>query len=148
VSTARNRAILPHGAYGLVRQRVDWLLCDRMGLFRRNKSVGFDTGHAGDNQLLAQLSQMGDLSAPRHWVHYLYFTDEAAVRGAAPAISAAGWELQQVADSAAGGPEWVVIAERHGAVTSPETIREARVFFEGVAAQWPGGDYEGWEASA
>lgn len=119
-----------------------------MGLFRRNKSVGFDTGHAGDDQLLAQLSQMSDPSAPRHWVHYLYFADEAAARSAALAVGAAGWELQQLAESATGGPEWVVIAERHGAITTPETVREARAFFEGVAAQWPGAEYDGWEASA
>ena len=138
---------MPHGAFGHVRQ-ASTAYSAAMGLFRRNRSVGFDTGHAGDDQLLRQLSHMSDLSAPRHWVHYLYIADEAAARGAALAISAAGWELQQVAESAAGGPEWVVVAERHGAITSPETVREARVFFEGVAAHWPGGDYDGWEASA
>jgi len=117
-------------------------------LFRRRNAVHFDTGHAGDDQLLAQLSQMSDLTAPRHWVHYLYFADEAAARGAAAVVAAAGWELQNVAESAAGGPEWVVIAERHGAVTSPEAVREARRFFDGIARQWAGGDYDGWEASA
>lgn len=119
-----------------------------MGLFRRRKPPGFDTGHAGDDQLLTQLAQITDLSAPRHWLHYLYFADEAAARGAADVISGAGWELQTVAESADGGPQWVVVAERHGAVTSPEAVREARVFFEAVAHQWPGGDYDGWEASA
>ena len=119
-----------------------------MGLFRRHKAASFDTGHAGDDQLLTQLAQMTDLSAPRHWVHYLYFADEAAARGAAEVVSAAGWTLQNVEESAAGGPEWVVIAERHGAVTSPEAVRDARVFFESVAQRWPGGDYDGWEASA
>ena len=53
-----------------------------------------------------------------------------------------------MAESAAGGPQWVVIAERNGAVTSPEAVREARTFFERVARQWPGGEYDGWEASA
>ncbi|MBR7743123.1 ribonuclease E inhibitor RraB [Phycicoccus sp. BSK3Z-2] len=108
----------------------------------------FDTGHAGDDQLLAQLAQMSDLSAPRHWVHYLYVADEPSARGAADAVQATGWDLQNVAESATGGPEWVVVAERHDAVTTPQAVREARAFFESVAQQWPGGEYDGWEASA
>ena len=119
-----------------------------MGLFRRSKPVLFDTGHQGDDQLLRQLSHLSDLSAPRHWVHYLYFADEASARGAAEVVLAAGWELQNVAESASGGPEWIVIAERHRVVTSPVAVRDARGFFESVAKQWPGGDYDGWEASA
>jgi hypothetical protein len=47
--------------------------------------------------------------------------------------------------AAAGGPEWIVIAETQ-AITSPTAVREARRFFEGVAATH-GGDYDGWEAS-
>ncbi|NYG07474.1 hypothetical protein BJ986_001961 [Phycicoccus badiiscoriae] len=95
-----------------------------MGLFWRNKLASFDTGHAGDDQTLTQLSQMSGLTAPRRWVHYPYFADEAGVREAAGVVAAAGWELQNVAESAAGGPDWVVIAERHGAVTDPDTVRE------------------------
>lgn len=91
---------------------------------------------------------MSDLTLTRHWVHYLYFADEAAARAAAEVVQAAGWYLQEVSESAAGGPEWVVIAEKYSAVTSPEAVREARLFFEAVAQQWPGGNYDGWEASA
>lgn len=120
-----------------------------MGLFgRREKTTQFNTGHAGDDRLLAELAKMSDLTAPRHWVHYLYFADEVAARGAAEAVKAAGWELQRVAEAAGGGPEWVVIAEQHRAITSPESVRDARAFFEAVAQDWPGGDYDGWEASA
>lgn len=118
-----------------------------MGLFRRKQVVRFDTGHAGDDQLLTQLAKMSDLAAPRHWVHYLYFADEAAARGGAGVVEAAGWLLDTVAETAAGGPEWVVIAERKDAVTSPEAVRDARLFFEAVARQWAGGEYDGWEAS-
>lgn len=139
--TYRCRGVQPQEVPGHWQHRA-------MGLFGRRKAAQFDTGHAGDDQLLAQLAQMGDLAAPRHWVHYLYFADEAAARGAAVAVEAAGWGLQDVAESAAGGPEWVVIAERHGAVTTPEAVRSARMFFETVAQQWAGGDYDGWEASA
>lgn len=148
----------PDGGAGNVLICRFWRGCTRwrwttgnlssMGLFRRSTPVPFDTGHEGDDQLLTQLSQMSDLTAPRHWVHYLYFADEASARGAAEVVLAAGWGLQNVAESATGGPEWVVIAERQGAVTSPEAVRDARQFFESVAEQWPGGDYDGWEASA
>ncbi len=141
------RPTMPAGALQHVRPASTGYSAP-MGFLRRKKTAGFGTGHSGDDQLLAQLSQMSDLSTPRHWVHYLYFANEAAARGAAPTIAAADWDLQQVAESAAGGPEWVVIAERHRAITSPKAVREARLLFERVAAQWPGGDYDGWEASA
>lgn len=44
------------------------------------------------------------------------------------------------------GPGWVVIAEQYRAVTSAESVRNARMFFEGVAARVPNGEYDGWDA--
>lgn len=79
-------------------------------------------------------------------MHYLYFMGEPQARSAAEVVSAAGWQIQRVDAAAGGGPEWVVIAESH-AVTSPSSVRDARLFFEGVAATHEGGDYDGWEAS-
>jgi hypothetical protein len=121
-----------------------------MGLFtRRPKQVvpGIaPTGHAGDDALLVQISSVSDLDTARHWVHYLYVPDEPRARSVAEVVSAAGWDVQQVDESAAGGPEWVVVVERHGAVTSPFAVRDARLFFEGVAATHDG-EYDGWEAS-
>ena len=121
-----------------------------MGLFtRRPKQPPLDfasTGDAGDDALLAHIASVSDLDAERHWVHYVYLPDEARARSVAVVVIAAGWELQRVDVSAGGGPEWVVIAERHGAVTSPRAVREARLFFEGVAATHDG-EYDGWEAS-
>lgn len=120
-----------------------------MGIFRRSKQpVSVSTGHPVDDELLARLGQLGDLNAPRHWVHYLYFADETAARGAAEVVASAGWTLRTVDESAAGGPEWVVIADQHDVVLDAPTVQSARTFFETVAAQWPGGDYDGWEASA
>jgi hypothetical protein len=96
--------------------------------------------------LLAQIASQSDLDAPRHWVHYLYVQDEPQARSAAQVVSAAGWGIQRVDVAAGGGPGWVVIAEAQ-AITSPAAVREARLFFEGVAATHEGGDYDGWEAS-
>ena len=104
------------------------------------------TGHAGDDQLLAQIAERSNLMAPRHWVHYLYSANEASARRAAVDIEAGGWEIQKV-DVEAQGSGWVVIAEQHDVVTSPDAVRAAREFFEGVAASVEGGDYDGWEAS-
>ncbi len=119
-----------------------------MGLFRRRGERFFSTtGHDGDDQLLSTLAGMGDLSHPRHWVHYVYFPGESSARDAGALIERAGWRLQRVDESAAGGPEWVVIAEREGAVTTPDAVREARLFFESIAQQFPGSEYDGWEAS-
>ncbi|HEX6149372.1 ribonuclease E inhibitor RraB [Nocardioides sp.] len=122
-----------------------------MGIFRRRTGHQShltlpSTGHAGDDALLAQIAAHTDLEAPRHWVHYLYFEDELQARGAAEVIGSAGWQIQRVDVSASGGPDWVVIIETHAA-TTPNAVREARLFFEGVAATHAGGDYDGWEAS-
>jgi hypothetical protein len=76
----------------------------------------------------------------------VYVPDEPRARSAAEVFEAAGWAIQHVDESAGGGPEWVVIAERHDAVTSPTAVRDARLFFEGVAATHDG-EYDGWEAS-
>lgn len=92
--------------------------------------------------LLAEIASRSDLETPRHWVHYLYAQDESQARSAAEVISAAGWQIQRVDVAAGGAPGWIVIAEAH-AVTSPAAVREARLFFEGVAATHEGGDYDG-----
>jgi hypothetical protein len=104
------------------------------------------TGHPLDDRLLAEIAKRSDLENPRHWIHFLYVADEEAARSAAELVESAGWDLQRV-DVASDGGGWVVIAERHNAVTSPEAVAEARQFFERIAASTPGGDYDGWEAS-
>jgi hypothetical protein len=115
-----------------------------MAFFKRRTAIP-STGHPGDDHLLSLIAKQSDLAAGRHWVHYLYTANEADARGAGQAIAAAGWQL--TVDVAAKGSGWVVIAERQGAVTSPDAVRAAREFFEGVAARTPGGKYDGWEAS-
>jgi hypothetical protein len=116
-----------------------------MPLFEHTPSIP-PTGNLLDDLLLAQIAKRSSLEKPRHWVQYLYVADEEAVRSAAELVEGAGWQLQKV-DIAADGGGWVVIAERHDAVTSPEAVIEARQVFERIAASVPGGDYDGWEAS-
>lgn len=122
-----------------------------MGLFTRRPKEAPEmvtsSGNADDDALLQQIAAHSkQRSRPRHWVHYLYCGDEVAARLAAVDIKGAGWAIKRV-DEAAKGPGWVVIAERHRAVISASTVRDARAFFETVAARVPGGEYDGWEAS-
>lgn len=104
----------------------------------------FGTGHDGDDELLAQISRLSDLDNPRHWVHYLYCPNRVAAEQAANDARANGWGIQTV-EQAARGDDWVVIAEKHDAVTSPTAVQEARAYFETIAAR-AGGRYDGWEA--
>jgi hypothetical protein len=122
-----------------------------MGIFRKSRPASSPaiptTGRADDDMLLAQIASRSQLDAPRHWVHYVYFNQESDARTAAEVIAAAGWQIQRVDVAADGGPQWVVIAEQHQAVTSPSSVQSARLFFEGVAATNGNGEYDGWEAS-
>lgn len=115
-----------------------------MRLFRRAPALE-STGHEGDDHLLREIARRSRIDAPRHWVHYVYFADEAGARSAARAIERAGWTLQTV-DAAANGDGWVVIADQHDVVVTPASVQSARSLFERVAAE-AGGDYDGWEAS-
>ncbi len=103
------------------------------------------TGHALDDALLLQIAAGSDIETPRHWVHYLYVADEVQANSAVEMVVDAGWQIQRVDLAAGGFHGWVVIAESH-AVTTATAVREARSFFESVAAAHSG-FYDGWEAS-
>ncbi|GAA4046555.1 hypothetical protein GCM10022282_03810 [Agromyces indicus] len=119
-----------------------------MGWFGKKKPALPSSGRAGDDMVMHQLDKHGaDLTEPRHWVHYLYFADEAAAREAATAISAAGWELQLMDRAASEDGSWVVVPERHDVIVDTDSVREARMFFEGIVAVHPQAEYGGWEAS-
>ncbi|QMW67230.1 ribonuclease E inhibitor RraB [Mumia sp. ZJ1417] len=116
-----------------------------MALFRRRPTLP-STGNDFDDALLAELSKRSDLAHPRHWLHYVYAADESGARTVADASRDAGWHVQDV-DTAADGNGWVIVAERDEAVVSPDAVREARAFFESLAASVTDGEYDGWEAS-
>lgn len=118
-----------------------------MGLFSR-KPILPSTGHAGDDQVLAVVAKKSkNFDSPRHWLHFLYFSDEAAARLAVPAITKVGWGIGTLDRAAIDDGSWIIIAELDSAVVSPSSVREARRFFERIAADIPGAEYDGWEAS-
>jgi Regulator of ribonuclease activity B len=105
------------------------------------------TGDPEDDKVLRMLASGGPLDAPRHWMHFLYCSNEAAARGAARAIEEAGWTTELARDPD-GAPVWQILAEQHGVVISAELIRQTRSFFTHAAEILPGGEYDGWAASA
>lgn len=112
----------------------------------RDKTGLASSGDAIDDELLADIARRSDINAPREWAHYLYFVDETAARAAAVDVAAAGWRIKTVEPSAGPRPKWLVIAETH-AVTTHTAVRDARLFFNGIAAAHPGGEYDGWDVS-
>lgn len=112
-----------------------------MAIFRRKPKFP-TTGNPLDDATMQQLAQQGvDFDAPRDWVHYIYCdTDEGAARMQADAESA-GWSVQR----AAGGSG--IVANREDLAVNGTTVPQVRAFFEGLAANVLGGDYDGWEAS-
>ncbi|GAA4375304.1 ribonuclease E inhibitor RraB [Nocardioides caricicola] len=119
-----------------------------MGIFRRSKRptpVLPSTGHPGDDQLIALIARDVGLDAVRDWVHYVYFAREETARAAALDIQGSGWEIRGVEPSP--DRRWVVVAGRQVAALDPETVRDARSYFETLAGTRPRGEYDGWEVS-
>ncbi|RNL79911.1 ribonuclease E inhibitor RraB [Nocardioides marmorisolisilvae] len=113
-----------------------------MKLLRRRRHVR--TGNPVDDDLLARIQAKADLHQPRHWTHYLYVADESTARAAADEVLSDGWDLDRV-EPVQGSRGWVVVAEQHDAVLSPDRVAAARRFFESLADRCRGGDYGGWQ---
>ena len=104
------------------------------------------TPQEADALAIRQLAGRGaDLSKPRHVIHFLYFTSEAAARAAAAMIDQASWTTA-VKPPDATIEEWSVRADGQR-IVGAETISAFRTWFERVAAEH-GGEYDGWEAAA
>ena len=101
-----------------------------------------------DLMLLGAISEQGgDLSAPRHVVHYLYLPTEPAARAASAELGTQGWSAE-VREPLPEYPEqWAVVAEQADAVLSPDFVRDTTDLMEAVASRGQG-EYDGWEASA
>jgi hypothetical protein len=96
--------------------------------------------------VLDQLMKNGaDLSETRHVVYYSYAPSE-EVAQAMGRDAEENCYIASVREPLPDFPgQWSVICETH-AVTSPDFVREADDFFEGLADQY-GTEYDGWEAS-
>jgi hypothetical protein len=100
-----------------------------------------------DLAVLDQLMKSGaDLSEPRHVVYYSYAPGEGVAQAMRHEAETNGFGAS-VREPLADFPgQWAVICETH-AVTSPDFVREADDFFQGLADRH-GAEYDGWEASA
>ncbi|MDO4259347.1 MAG: ribonuclease E inhibitor RraB [Actinomycetaceae bacterium] len=104
------------------------------------------TGHLGDDHLLAIMAEDMDLSLPRDWVHYLYFSSENAAQEAAEKITAQGWQMKRQILPSEDGSTWGVIVRRDDMTVNEKSVPEARAFFTAIATEL-GGEYDGWEAA-
>lgn len=112
-----------------------------MGLFRR-RSPAPVTGHGADDATLARLVRMrADLSRPRRWEHFVYCADAEGQHFLTARARHAGWEVTELASGDHG-----IVASRADLPVDASTVPEARAFFEALASQVRGGDYDGWGA--
>jgi hypothetical protein len=100
-----------------------------------------------DLMVLDQLAKNGaDLSASRHVIYYSYAPSEEAAQAMGREAETGGWAAQ-VREPLPNFPDqWGLLCETN-AVTTPEFVREADDFFQGLADRH-GAEYDGWEASA
>jgi Regulator of ribonuclease activity B len=99
-----------------------------------------------DLAVLGQLMKNGaDLSATRHVVYYSYAPNEGVAQAMGQEAETNGFAAS-IREPLLDFPgQWSVTCEIH-AVTSPNFVREADDFFQGLADRH-GADYDGWEAS-
>jgi hypothetical protein len=100
-----------------------------------------------DLAVLDQLMKSGaDLTQPRHVIYYSYAPTESVAEAMGKEAESHGYS-GSVREPLPDFPDqWGVICEKH-AVTSPDFVREADDFFQGLADRH-GAEYDGWEASA
>ncbi len=86
-----------------------------------------------DLMVLDQLVNNGaDLSASRHVIYYSYAPVREVGEAMAAEAEAAGWAAEVREPLPKFPDQWGVICQRH-AVTSPDFVREADDFFQGLA---------------
>ena len=128
------------GQMGLFKKRSDEEPAD---MNERSPQLGVKYK---DLAVLGQLMNAGaDLTKPRHVIYYSYAPSEDVGRSMADEARAAGYTadvrepLEQLPD------KWSVVCEIT-AVTSPDFVRGADDFFQGLADR-NAAEYDGWEAS-
>lgn len=113
-----------------------------MKMFRQRQSPD-PIIHPGDEILLQQMAERGELGTPLRWLHHIYFANEVAAQEAARRVVAAGWTIDWMSAQPAPFPGWVLRAGRDVLVTRSE-IMDARSFFETLAHD-TSGSYAGWD---
>ena len=124
-----------------------------MRLFRRRGDEDGRPGRAAeaglsprDSAVLEQLEKEGaDLSQSRHVLYYSYAPTEEAGQAMGAEAEARGYAVKLGEPLDEFPDQWSVICETD-TITSPEAVREADEFFEGLATRH-GAEYDGWEAS-
>lgn len=100
-----------------------------------------------DLMVLDQLRKSGaDLSASRHVIYYSYAPSDEVARAMGREAETAGWAAE-VREPLPNLPDqWALICQKT-AVTTPDFVRQADDFFQGLADRHAA-EYDGWEASA
>ena len=101
-----------------------------------------DTGHAGDDAQLTQMSEQMHLVTPRRWTHFVFFPDEATARAVGAELEAE-WQVDVLA--APDGSGWTLQLTRDAVQVSALAVKHARRDFSAMA-QSRGGEYDGWRA--
>jgi hypothetical protein len=99
-----------------------------------------------DLVVMGQLMDAGaDLSESRHLVFYSYASSDAVGQEMQREAESRGFETEVREPLPEFPGRWAVVSETN-AVASPDFVRDAVDFFEGLA-QRHGAEYDGWEAS-
>jgi hypothetical protein len=99
-----------------------------------------------DLVVMGQLMDAGaDLSESRHLVFYSYASSDAVSQEMQREAESRGFETEVREPLPEFPGRWAVVSETN-AVASPDFVRDAVDFFEGLA-QRHGAEYDGWEAS-
>lgn len=115
------------------------------GFLRRVMGSGVPTPDEQDQQVIAAIAGHGaDLAQPREIIHYLYFTTEAATRGAVEILDRPDRFVHAIIDPDQGNSKVTI---KHTDVLTIMLIRGLRSEFENAAKSF-GGEYDGWEAAA
>ena len=126
-----------------------------MPLFRKKRDEPVDMNERSpqlglrykDLAVLDQLMKTGaDLSESRHVIYYSYAPSQETAQAMRQEAEMSGYEASVREPLPEFPGQWAMISETH-AVTSPDFVREADDFFQGLADRH-GAEYDGWEASA
>ena len=99
-----------------------------------------------DLAVLDQLMKNGaDLSESRHVIYYSYAPSQETAQAMRQEAETSGYEASVREPLPEFPGQWAIVCETH-AVTSPDFVREADDFFQGLADRH-GAEYDGWEAS-